>query len=127
MEADPFNSKAFFDISGKTYIIYRLDKLEQEGLTHLTKLPYSIRIMLESVLRQCNGIEITRDDVINLAGWTPKVDSRPALPFRPARVIMQDFTGVPAIVELAAMREAIARVGGDPRKINPLVPVDLII
>jgi aconitate hydratase len=127
MEVDLWNSKKLLEISNKKYIIYRLDSLEKAGLTHLSKLPYCIRIMLESVLRQCNGNEITTDDVVNLARWTPKAANRPALPFIPGRVIMQDFTGVPAIVELAAMREAMARAGGDPRKINPLVPVDLVI
>jgi aconitate hydratase len=83
--------------------------------------------MLESLLRLCNEKEITRQDVINLAGWQPNPSERPSLPFRPARVIMQDFTGVPAVVDLAAMRSAMARMGGDPRKINPLVPVDLVI
>ena len=127
MEFDPLNTKELFETSSGKYIIYRLDKLEREGLTQVSRLPYSIRIMLESVLRQCNGKEIVPEDVINLAGWTPNPIKRPALPYRPARVIMQDFTGVPAIVELAAMREAMARMGGDPRKINPLVPVDLVI
>jgi len=96
-------------------------------LTQLDRLPFSIRVMLEAVLRQCNEREITSQDVINLAGWQPQAAARPSLPFRPARVIMQDFTGVPAVVDLAAMRSAMARLGGDPKKINPLVPVDLVI
>ena len=83
--------------------------------------------MLEGLLRQCNEREITRQDVINLAGWQAKAADRPAMPFKPARVVMQDFTGVPAVVDLAAMRSAMARLGGDPKKINPLVPVDLVI
>jgi aconitate hydratase len=127
MVEDLWKSKAVIETSHHKYAIYRLDSLEQAGLTNLSRLPYSIRILLESVLRQCNGIEITREDVVNLAGWTPKPLQRPALPFIPGRVIMQDFTGVPAIVELAAMRQAMARTGGDPSKINPLVPVDLVI
>src|SRR4030043_1930816 len=127
MESDIFQAKDTIETEKSRFVIYRLDRLEEKGLTQLSRLPYSIRIMLESVLRQCNGKEITKEDVINLATWTPKPTQRPALPFQPARVIMQDFTGVPAIVELAAMREAMARMGGDPRKINPLVPVDLVI
>jgi aconitate hydratase len=127
MEFDLVSTKDTIVTSQGRFTIYRLDKLEREGLTQLSRLPYSIRILLESVLRQCNGKEILYQDVINLAGWTPNPKNRPALPYRPARVIMQDFTGVPAIVELAAMREAMARRGGDPRKINPLVPVDLVI
>jgi aconitate hydratase len=102
-------------------------KLQEAGLTELVRLPYSIRVMLESILRQCNEREITRQDVINLAGWLPRVAQRPVVPFKPARVVMQDFTGVPAVVDLAAMRSAMARLGGDPNKINPLVPVDLVI
>jgi aconitate hydratase len=124
---DIFNTRDFINTTQGKFIFFRLERLEREGLTRLAKLPYSIRIMLESLLRQCYGEEISREDVINLANWTPKPEIRPALPFRPARVIMQDFTGVPAIVELAAMREAMARMGGDPAKINPQVPVDLVI
>lgn len=127
MEFDQYNTRDVLDTGKGRYVIYRLDKLEREGKTQISRLPYSIRIILESLLRQCNGIEINIDDVNNLARWTPNPSSRPALPFKPARVIMQDFTGVPSIVELAAMREALVRMGGDPRKINPLVPVDLVI
>jgi aconitate hydratase len=127
MKFDLLNTRDVLEIKQGRLIIYRLDRLEREGLTHLSRLPYSIRIILESLIRQCNGKEITQEDVINLADWTPNPTRRSALPYRPARVIMQDFTGVPAIVELAAMREAIARMGGDPHKINPLVPVDLVI
>jgi aconitate hydratase len=112
--------------SGETNI-YRLANLEKQGLARIDTLPFSIRIMLESILRQVNEREVTRQDVINLAGWQPNPPARSPLPFRPARVIMQDFTGVPAVVDLAAMRAAMARLGGDPSKINPLVPVDLVI
>ncbi len=127
MSVDVFRAKSTIKTSFGEYVYYRLAKLEQDGLTQLSQLPYSIRIILESVLRQCNEREITREDVVNLAGWRPRVDDRPALPFRPARVVMQDFTGVPAVVDLAAMRSAVARLGGDPKKINPVVPVDLVI
>jgi aconitate hydratase len=89
--------------------------------------PFSIRILLESLLRQCNEKEITHQDVINLAGWRPDLPAKPSVPFLPGRVIMQDFTGVPAVVDLAAMRSAVHRKGGNPKKINPLVPVDLVI
>jgi len=124
---DIFNTRDIIDTTHGKLIIFRLDKLELEGFTRVARLPYSIRIMLESLLRQCNEEEILREDVINLANWTPDQKARPALPFRPARVIMQDFTGVPAIVELAAMREAMMRMDGDPSRINPQVPVDLVI
>ncbi len=109
------------------FVIYRLDYLEKQGLANITKLPYSIRVLLESVLRQANGVEITEQDVVNLAGWKPQADHRPTLPYQPARVVMQDFTGVPAVVDLAAMRSAMARLGGDAEAVNPLIPVDLVI
>jgi aconitate hydratase len=123
---DFFNARDVLKVGDKEYMIYRLDALEKAGLTDLKKLPYSIRIVLEAALRQCNDKEITQTDVKNIAAWTPK-SLRPGIPFLPARVIMQDFTGVPAVVDLASMRSAVARLGGDPKKINPLVPVDLVI
>ena len=127
MLEDHFRTRDTFHTRQGEFIFYRLANLERQGLTEIDRLPFSIRIMLESVLRQCNDREITQADVVNLAGWQPNPASRHSLPFRPARVIMQDFTGVPAVVDLAAMRSAMARLGGDPRKINPLVPVDLVI
>lgn len=126
-------SNDFFSAIGKLktphgeYRYYRLAKLQEDGLVDLDRLPFSIRVMLESVLRQCDEKEITRQDVINLAKWSPRPLNRHALPYKPARVVMQDFTGVPAVVDLAAMRSAMARLGEDPKKINPLVPVDLVI
>jgi aconitate hydratase len=123
---DFFNARDVLKVGDKEYVIYRLDALEKAGLTTLNRLPFSIRIVLEAALRQCNDHEIRQDDVKNIAAWTPK-GSRPGIPFLPARVVMQDFTGVPAVVDLAAMRAAVARLGGDPKKINPLVPVDLVI
>ena len=132
MAEDFFKSLDVLEIGDRKYIIYHLEALEKAGLTKLERLPYSIRIMLEAALRQCNDREITREDVKNIAAWTPTAQPRdggirPAIPFLPARVLMQDFTGVPAVVDLAAMRSAVDRLGGDPRKINPLVPVDLVI
>ncbi len=127
MIRDYFNTRSLLKTSHGDYVIYRLDKLVASGKSHIDRLPFSIRILLESLLRQCNDREITQQDVINLAGWQPRAEARPALPFAPARVIMQDFTGVPAVVDLAAMRSAFGRLGGDPQKINPLVPVDLVI
>jgi aconitate hydratase len=123
---DLFMSRDVLKVGNRQYVIHRLDALEKAGLTQLSKLPYSIRIVLEAALRQCNEKEITQQDVKNIAAWTPK-GVRPGIPFLPGRVVMQDFTGVPAVVDLAAMRAAVARLGGDPRKINPLVPVDLVI
>jgi len=123
---DLFKSRDVLTVGKKKYVYFRLDALEKAGLTKLSKLPYSIRIVLEAALRQCNDREITQADVKNIASWTPK-GARPGIPFLPGRVVMQDFTGVPAVVDLAAMRAAVARLGGDPKKINPLVPVDLVI
>jgi aconitate hydratase len=126
MNNDPFKSHAVLKVGDKQYGFYRLDALEKAGLTTLARLPYSIRVLLEAVLRQCNGKEITQADIEQVARWTPS-GVRPGIPFLPARVIMQDFTGIPAMVDLAAMRTAIARLGGNPKAINPLVPVDLVI
>jgi aconitate hydratase len=124
---DYFGARGDLTTPHGNYEIFRLHQLEKEGFCVIDNLPFSIRIMLEAILRQVNDKEVTREDILNLAGWKPKATHRPILPFRPARVIMQDFTGVPAVVDLAAMRAAMARLGGDPRKINPLVPVDLVI
>src|SRR4030095_8613848 len=118
---DFYDARDTLKVGEKEYVIYRLDALEKEGLTQLKRLPFSIRIVLEAALRQCNDREITQGDVKNIAAWTAK-GNRPGIPFLPARVVMQDFTGVPAVVDLAAMRAAVARLGGDPKKINPLVP-----
>jgi aconitate hydratase len=123
---DLFKSRDVLKVGKQEYVIFRLDALEKAGLVKLSKLPYSIRIVLEAAIRQCNDREITQQDVKNIAAWTPK-GARPGIPFLPGRVVMQDFTGVPAVVDLAAMRAAVARLGGNPKKINPLVPVDLVI
>ena len=123
---DFFKARDTLKVGDKEYVFYRLDALEKAGLTQLKRLPFSIRIVLEAALRQCNDKEITQEDVKNIAAWTAK-GNRPGIPLLPARVVMQDFTGVPAVVDLAAMRAAVARLGGDPKKINPLVPVDLVI
>jgi aconitate hydratase len=127
MPADPFGAKRQILTTSGPAMIYDLDALRRAGMTDLQRLPYSIRLLLECLLRQVNGREITEQDVLALAGWQPQATSRPEVPFLPARVLMQDFTGVPAIVDLAAMRAALARLGGDPRRINPRVPVDLVI
>jgi len=135
-----FNARDTLTISSGSYTFYRLDRLERDGLVKLNQLPFSIRILLESLLRLCNEREISRQDVINLASWQPvpaptspdesawgEKTVRSTVPFCPARVIMQDFTGVPAVVDLAAMRATVARLGGASEKINPLVPVDLVV
>ena len=127
MSFDLFNSCATLKTPSGEIQFYRLNELEQQGFGRMERLPVSIRILLESLLRQCNNLEITQSDVVNLASWKRKSLERANLPFKPARILMQDFTGVPAVVDLAAMRSALKRLGGDPRKINPLVPVDVVI
>ena len=107
--------------------IYRLDVLEKAGLGKVSRLPFSIKILLECLLRNCDGTLVTEEDVRALAAWDADSPASREVPFKPARVILQDFTGVPAVVDLAAMRSAMKRLGGEPSKINPLVPVDLVI
>lgn len=124
---DEFGIRQVLRTSSAELIYYSLPLLEKQGLTQLDRLPYSIRVFLEAVARGCDQAEITAEDVLHLARWQPQQSERPNLPFRPARVIMQDFTGVPAIVDLAAMRSAVQRLKGDPQRINPQVPVDLVI
>jgi aconitase A len=126
MEQDIFNARDQVTTRSGSYTIYRLDRLEDAGLGRLSRLPFSIRVLLESALRGLDGHKATRQDVVNLAGWQPRGE-RPSIPFNPGRLILQDFTGVPVVVDLAAMRSALARLGGDPQKINPTVPVDLVI
>lgn len=110
------------------YFIYRLARLAELGLApNLERLPFSIKILLEAVLRNLDGYVVTEADVKNLANWNAETPAQVELPFMPARVVMQDFTGVPCVVDLAAMRDAMKMLGGDPKKINPLVPVDLVI
>jgi len=127
MSIDPFGARQNLNSQLGDFTIWSLTALEKAGQTNLSRLPFSIRILLESLLRQVNGREILEEDVLALAQWQAKAFNSANIPFLPARVIMQDFTGVPAVVDLAAMRSALARIGGDPSKINPRVPVDLVI
>ena len=124
---DPFHARDTFDTGNGTAGIYRLSRLEDAGLTKVARLPYSIRMLLEAVLRNCDGYEVTEPTCKSLAGWNAAAPADIEVPFKPARVVLQDFTGVPCVVDLAAMRSAMQRLGGDPKKINPLVPVDLVI
>ncbi len=127
MKTDPFGARDTFETPSGKVGIYRLSKLEDAGLGNVAALPYSIRVLLESLLRNCDGYEVTEADVKALAGWQAASPAQVEIPFKPARVVLQDFTGVPCVVDLAAMRAAMHRLGGDPKKINPLVPVDLVI
>ncbi|NQT41048.1 MAG: aconitate hydratase AcnA [Planctomycetes bacterium] len=124
---DPFGARDTFETGNGPAGIFRLGRLERAGLTRIADLPFSIRVLLESVLRNCDGFEVTEDDVRNLAAWCHSRGRSVEVPLKPARVVLQDFTGVPAVVDLAAMRSAMHRLGGDPRKINPLIPVDLVV
>jgi len=127
LKFDPFGARDTFDTGSGQAGIYRLSKLESLGLGSITQLPYSIRVLLESVLRNCDGYIVSEDDVKALAAWNAASPEKREIPFTPARVVLQDFTGVPCVVDLAAMRAAMQRLGGDPKKINPLIPVDLVI
>ncbi|MEW6566620.1 MAG: aconitate hydratase AcnA [Chloroflexota bacterium] len=124
---DPFGARAVLTTPAGPLTYCRLPFLEKAGLGSIDRLPFSLRILLESVLRQIDERLIRQQDVAALAGWKAKAEARAEIPFLPARVIMQDFTGVPAVVDLAAMRSALARLGGNARLVNPRVPVDLVI
>ncbi len=124
---DPFSARDTLALKEGTIGYYRLSKLEEAGLGKVSQLPYSIRILLESVLRNCDGYVVTEEDVKNLAAWNAEKPASLEIPFKPARVVLQDFTGVPCVVDLAAMRDGMKALGGDPNKINPLIPVDLVI
>ena len=123
----PFNAKRTLTANGKTYSYFALEALKQQKVGHVEKLPYSIRVLLESMLRSVDGFVVTADDVTGLANWNAKKPAQVELPFMPGRVVLQDFTGVPCVVDLAAMRDAMKALGGDPNAINPLVPCDLVI
>ena len=124
---DTFNARDTLKTPHGEFAFYRLSRLEESGLGQISRLPFSIKMLLEAALRTCDGYQVTENDVRNLAVWDAKNLKPVEFPFKPARVVMQDFTGVPCVVDLAAMRDAVKRLGGDPKKINPLVPVDLVI
>ncbi|MFC6043764.1 aconitate hydratase [Nocardioides hankookensis] len=123
---DSFGAKSTLDVDGKSYEIFRLDAVEGEGLD-VQSLPFSLKVLLENLLRTEDGADITADDIKAIAGWDADADPSKEIQFTPARVIMQDFTGVPCVVDLATMREAMADLGGDPSKINPLAPAEMVI
>ena len=123
---DSFGAKDTLDVDGKSYAIYRIDAVEGDGLD-VKSLPYSLKVLLENLLRTEDGADITADDIRALAGWDADADPDKEIQFTPARVIMQDFTGVPCVVDLATMREAMEDLGGDPSRINPLAPAEMVI
>jgi aconitate hydratase len=125
MSSDSFGARSTLEVSGRSYEVFRLDALQDRF--DVARLPYSIKVLLENVLRLEDGVSVSKADVEAIAGWDAKATPSVEIPFQPARVLMQDFTGVPAVVDLAAMRDAMDEIGGDPSAINPLVDVDLVI
>ncbi|WP_249869657.1 aconitate hydratase AcnA [Oceanobacillus saliphilus] len=126
-DSNVYNSKKQFNLNGNTYNYYRLKSLEEAGVGKVGRLPFSIRVLLESLLRQHDGRQIKDEHVEALAKWGTNKGRALDVPFKPSRVILQDFTGVPAVVDLASLRKAMVDLGGEPNRINPVVPVDLVI
>src|SRR4030081_3354673 len=124
---DSFRCCKPLKVGTKSYIYYSLPTAEKNGLKGISRLPFSMKVLLENLLRNEDGRSVTKEDIQAVAQWLKTKTSEREIAFRPARVLMQDFTGVPAVVDLAAMRDAMKALGGDPKKINPLVPVDLVI
>jgi aconitate hydratase len=125
--ANPFNSRKTLTTSAGSFAYYDLGALVEQSVGHVDRLPYSIRVLLEAMLRNVDGFTVTQDDVVGLANWDAKKVNRVEMPFMPGRVVLQDFTGVPCVVDLAAMRDAMRQLGGDPAEINPAVQCDLVI
>jgi aconitate hydratase len=125
MSSDSFGARSTLEVSGRDYEVFRLDALQERF--DVARLPYSIKVLLENVLRLEDGVSVSAADVEAIASWDAAAAPSVEIPFQPARVLMQDFTGVPAVVDLAAMRDAMDEIGGDPAAINPLVDVDLVI
>jgi len=125
---DSFNARQTLTVGDKDYTAYSLPEAEKNGLKGVSQLPFSMRVLLENLLRYEDGRTVTKADIEAVSDWLDnRGKAEKEIAYRPARVLMQDFTGVPAVVDLAAMRDAMKNLGGDPRKINPLVPVDLVI
>jgi aconitate hydratase len=128
LSLDSFRCRRTLEVAGKPYVYYSLPEAEKNGLKGISKLPFSMKVLLENLLRHEDGRSVTKADITAIAAWLEnRGKAEKEIGFRPARVLMQDFTGVPAVVDLAAMRDGMTALGGDPRKINPLVPVDLVI
>jgi aconitate hydratase len=122
-----FGTREMLQVDGKGYEIFRLSALEKKGVGHAGKLPFSLRVLLENLLRQEDDRFVHAKDIEALASWDPNAATQKEISFMPARVLLQDFTGVPCVVDLAAMREAVSKLGGDPKKVNPLLPAELVI
>ncbi|REJ73792.1 MAG: aconitate hydratase AcnA [Planctomycetota bacterium] len=126
-ETNPFHAAAKLSTAAGDFTIYKLTTLVDDGVGDVASLPFSLRVLLEACLRNVDGFVVSEEDVVNVAEWDAASPKSAEIPFKPGRVVLQDFTGVPAIVDLAALRAAMVRMGGDPQKINPLVPCDLVI
>src|ERR1700733_5436363 len=126
MSVNSFNSRSTLKVGSKEYEIHRIDALDKQGIS-TTHLPFSLRILLENLLRTEDGRSVTKEDIRALAAWNSKSKPDKEIAFTPSRVLLQDFTGVPAVVDLAAMRDAMQRLSGDPKLINPLQPAELVI
>src|SRR5574338_1533675 len=122
MRSNSFGTRQRFAVGDDTYTIHRLDRIETRH-----RLPYSLKVLLENLLRNEDGHLVTREQIQALADWQPRANRQREIQFTPARVLMQDFTGVPCVVDLVAMRDAITALGGDPARINPLIPTELVI
>ncbi|HCK12223.1 MAG TPA: aconitate hydratase, partial [Candidatus Latescibacteria bacterium] len=120
---NPLNSCETLQTKGGDVTIFRLDRLDAD----VSRLPMSIKVLLEAALRNLDGYQVNEEDVTGLAGWKAKAPAQVEVPFKPARVVLQDFTGVPSLVDLAALRSAMDRLGGDPKRIEPLIPADLVV
>lgn len=127
MQNDLYQTRSSLRVGNNSYSFYSLEKLQTAGIGNIDRLPYSIRIMLEAVLRRYNQIQVTSQNIIDLVTWQPISDERKSIPFYPGRVIMQDLSGVPVLVDLAALRNTVARLNGKPEIVNPCVPVDIVI
>ncbi len=122
-----FGSRGTLEVGGKRFEIFRLETLERAGVGQVSRLPFSLKVLLENLLRHEDGRVVRAEDIEALARWNPSAAPQKEIAFMPARVLLQDFTGVPTVVDLAAMRQAMRSMGGDPKKINPLLPAELVI
>ncbi len=127
MPADPFHAQSTLTVDGREYRYIRLRALQEKGLGDIDKMPFSVRVLLEAMIRNLDGFVVTNDDIAGIANYNPKKIDAVEMPFMPGRVVLQDFTGVPCVVDLAAMRDAMKNLGGDPARINPAVACDLVI
>ena len=124
---NPLNSRDTLSTMAGDLAIFRLDRLEADGVGAVSSLPFSVRVLLEAALRNLDGYQVREEDVGTLANWNAANPNPIEIPFKPARVVLQDFTGVPSLVDLAALRSAMGRMGGDVSRVEPLIPVDLVV